>query len=121
MPDGALRRQKAAPRVRRPSNDAALQPARLRGWELALAAMRLHHRPPDFVTLSGEEWDFKNWARAGRQPNSSLAWREVGEVIRMQVEAIRSHWPRAVVMVRTMYAAAYGGLGPVLDLSTTLP
>lgn len=95
----------------RPSNDAALQPARLRGWELALAAMRLHHRPPDFVTLSGEEWDFKNWARAGRQPNSSLAWREVGEVIRMQVEAIRSHWPRAVVMVRTMYGATYGGFG----------
>ena len=59
---------------------------------------------PDFVSLSGVEWDFQHWFFCNATPWISQAERVVQE----QVDTVRERWPRVkAVLLRPMFRSTY--------------
>ena len=69
---------------------------RVRGWAAG----------PDFVSLSGIEWDFQHWYYTNQTP-----W--VGDaegLVDQQIEAVHAQWPRVrAILLRTMFRSTYKG------------
>ena len=65
-------------------------------------------RGPDFLSLSGIEWDFKQWGLQNMQPTSPADWERVRRSILLQVDGAKSVWPQMRgTFLRTMYRTTY--------------
>ena len=64
-----------------------------------------HGAGPDFVSLAGAEWDFKQFGIQGMQPSTADDWGAIRSSLEMQLGAARRQWPRVRgVFLRTQFA-----------------
>ena len=67
-----------------------------------------HGAGPDFVSLAGAEWDFKQFGIQGMQPSTADDWGAIRSSLEMQLGAARRQWPRVRgVFLRTQFATTY--------------
>ena len=63
---------------------------------------------PDFVSLGGVEWDFKQWGLQHKQPESAADWSSIRASLQMQLRHVRRAWPRLRArFLRTQFRTSY--------------
>jgi len=88
--------------------NASLQHRRFGELQHLLTAALGANHTPDFLSLGGIEWDFKQWGSQHRQPSSDGDWGAIRQSLLAQLRAARRFWPRLTARVlRTQYRTSY--------------
>ena len=99
--NGLVSLREGASRCRSPTRDEMQQHAQSLDEQLVAAGWA---DGPDFVSLSGIEWDFQHWHFCNATP-----WVNHAEpTVRQRVSTVRERWPRLkAVLLRPMFRSTY--------------